>query len=328
MTETMRRVGIIGAGNMGTALAHLLANNGADVVLWDHFSEVVEEINAVHTNSRYLPHITLPPSVRAVRDRAACVRDADLIVLAVPSPFVRAAMNGLAPHFRRKAFVLNTVKGIDPESHRPIFESIQNEIPDHHHCLLAGPAIANEFSRGGTTAVVIASGNPDAAEEAASHLESETFRVATTDDVTGAALGGLLKNCYALLFGYLDAAVNVGRNFEAALLTAATREMADLGEALGGRRDTFFGLAGIGDLAATAFSRDSHNRKCGRLLGTGMTLAEVRKAMSVLPEGVRTVTPVVAWAKEHRVPLPIGTFAKKIIAGGKVEISHLIQALA
>ena len=312
---------------MGTALAHLMANNGAEVVLWDHFPEVVEEINAAHTNTRYLPNISLPPSIRAVRDRSACVCDADTIVLAVPSPFVRAAMDGLSSHLRREALVLNTVKGIDPESQRPIFETIRNEFPGHRHCLLAGPAIANEFSRGGMTAVVVASGNSEATDEAASLLESETFRVATTDDVAGAALGGLFKNCYALLFGYLDTAVKAGRNFEAALLTAATREMADLGEALGGCRITFFGLAGLGDLAATAFSRDSHNRKCGGLLGSGKTVAEVQKEMSVLPEGVRTVDPVVAWAKEHRVPLPIATFVQKIVAGEKAEIRHLTEAL-
>jgi len=314
MSQSLK-IAILGAGNMGTALACVLAGNGHPVVLWDHFAAVVEEIQTERKNSRYLPGMDLPAGIRAVREAEACVAGAALVVIAVPSPFVRGLLQAVQQSVPPEAILLTATKGIDTETQRPVLGTIGKLLPDHPRCILAGPAIANEFSRGAATRVLVASAQTTAARKVAGWLTNEAFQASVTNDTAGAAMGGILKNVYALLFGFAEAAVGSARNFEAALLTAAVAEMADLSESFGATRETLYGLAGLGDLVATAFSKDSHNRKCGRLLGEGRTLSEVETEMGVLPEGARNVKMVCVWAEEKGVTLPLAAKAEAILSG-------------
>jgi glycerol-3-phosphate dehydrogenase (NAD(P)+) len=322
-----RPVAILGAGNMGTALAQVCALNGSSVILWDHFPAVVAEINQQRRNSRYLPGISLSPNITAVTSPMEAVRAAQLIVLAVPSPFIRATLEAALPGCAADAVFLNVAKGIELTTREPIHVGVGRQLGGRPLVLLAGPAIANEFSRGFPAAVMLASESISNAKRVRPLLEGEIFRVTTTSDVAGAALGGILKNVYAILLGYVAAAVGESRNLEAAVLNASLREMAALGPALGAERETIFGLAGLGDLVATGFSDDSHNRSFGRKLGAGRTLPDIQRDTPLLPEGARTVDIACAWAESKGIRVPLAEFVRRAVAGGQPPLNELLREL-
>jgi glycerol-3-phosphate dehydrogenase (NAD(P)+) len=320
-------VAVLGAGNMGSAMAHLIAGNGSPVVIWDHFASVVDEINADQKNSRYLPGIHLNRGVTAAIDPARCVEQAKAVVLAVPSPFVASILERIAPQLAPEVPVLNAAKGLDPVTKRPIHETVSRLLPKHPQCLLAGPAIANEFAAGQPAAVLLAAESDNAASALRDLLENSHFRVATSTDVVGAALGGILKNIYALLFGYLDSAIQAGRNLEGTLLASSIAEMAGIAEAFGARRETLYGRAGLGDLAATGFSTHSHNRRCGRLFGSGKTAREIEAELGVMPEGVRTVKAVADWIASHHLRAPLALLAQRLVNDNRPTAAEVLEAL-
>jgi glycerol-3-phosphate dehydrogenase (NAD(P)+) len=320
-------VAILGAGNMGTALAQVCALNGSSVVLWDHFPDVVTEINQQRRNSRYLPGVPLAPNITAVTALVEAVRAASLIVLAVPSPFIRATLEQSLPGCDSDAVFLNVAKGIDAATREPIHLGVARQLGGRPLVLLAGPAIANEFARGLPAAVVLASESSSHAEHVRALFEGNIFRVTTTTDVTGAALGGILKNVYAILLGYVATAAGESRNLEAAVLNASLREMAVLGLALGAKQETLFGLAGLGDLVATGFSDDSHNRRFGRKLGAGRTREEIQRETPLLPEGARTVDIACAWAAAKGIRVPLAEFVRRLVAGDRPALGELLREL-
>jgi glycerol-3-phosphate dehydrogenase (NAD(P)+) len=310
-----RRIGILGAGNMGSALAHLLAGNGAQVVVWEHFQSVREEIRARHTNSRFLPGVQLHEAIRVAESPGECVAGAEIVILAVPSLFAPDLLRQIAPYRLKGSLLLSAAKGIDAATQEPISRVLARLAAPGEFALLAGPAIANEFARGRPTAIVLAGEHGPALESATVAFRNAWFGVHLTTDLAGAALGGILKNIYAILLGYLEGTDFRGRNFQAAVLTASARELALLGTALGGRLETFHGLAGLGDLLATALSEHSHNRRLGQLLGGGLSLAEAEKQMGWLPEGARTVAIARAWASQVQVELPLLRLVENLMAG-------------
>jgi glycerol-3-phosphate dehydrogenase (NAD(P)+) len=322
-----RPISILGAGNMGTALAQVFTRTGARVVLWDHFPEVVAEINQAHRNTRYLPGVPLAANLTAVSARTECVRGARLIVLAMPSPFIAPALAEVLPACAPDAVFVSVAKGIDPGARELIHHRIAAQLGTCPLVLLAGPAIANEFSRGRPAAIVLAAPTVAAAEASRPDFEGDIFRVTTTADVTGAALGGALKNVYAILLGYVAAAAGESRNLEAAVLTASLREMAALAGALGAKTETIFGLAGLGDLVATGFSEDSHNRGFGHKLGTGRTLADIQRETPLLPEGARTVDIACAWAETKGMQVPLAEFVRQAVAGHRPALNELLREL-
>lgn len=322
-----RSVAILGAGNMGTALAQVCALNGSPVIMWDHFPDVVAEINQHQRNSRYLPGVALSPNITAVTSPVEAVRAASLIVLAVPSPFIRVTLEQALPGCAADAVFLNVAKGIEPATREPIHAGLARQLNGRPLVLLAGPAIANEFSRGLPAAVVLASESSRDTERARALLAGEIFRITTTTDVTGAALGGILKNVYAILLGYVATAAGESRNLEAAVLNASLREMATLALALGAERETIFGLAGLGDLVATGFSDDSHNRRFGCKLGAGRTLEEIQREKPLLPEGARTVDIACAWAQARGMRVPLAEFVCRMVAGDRPALRELLREL-
>ena len=321
------KIAVLGAGNMGTAMAHALAGSGHDVVVWDFFPKVVKDIRQRRENKRFLPGVRLHPGVRAMSDASECVAGAALVVPSVPSSFVASTLAPVVPALEKDAVLLNVAKGFAPRTRRLLLSMMACLAPGHPCVHLAGPAIANELAWGVPTSVVLASADERAARRVADWFAGPTFLPSTTTDVTGAALGGILKNVYAILLGCLEELAGDARNLEAAALTACVREMADIASAHGGQPATLYGIAGLGDLVATGFSRDSHNRKFGQMLASGKTVAELEKKLHWLPEGVRATPAVCALARAGGVPAPLAGWVRRVLAGTRPSRDDLMRAL-
>lgn len=286
------KTAVIGSGNMGTALACLLADNGHTVTCWDHMPEVVEDIRKNHQNSRFLPDIHLPSSVTADHLLNHVVREAQLILIATPSLFFRQVVKEFSPFSMPQAVVLGTSKGLEVVTEKrmsQVYAEAAMHTPDHY-VALSGPSIANEFARKRPTAVVIAGTNHSCLHKAAGALANPYFRVETSGDLLGVELGGVLKNIYALGFGLLDGLNHGSPNLKSAFLIMALKEMKEIAVTMGAQEKTLDGLAGLGDLITTGFSPDSHNRKLGEYLASGMGYEKaLEKLGGVVPEGVKTL---------------------------------------
>jgi glycerol-3-phosphate dehydrogenase (NAD(P)+) len=289
------KTAVIGSGNMGTALACLLADNGHSVICWDHIPEVVEEIKTRHQNSRFLPGVALPGSVTADHLLQHVVKDAPLIFIAVPSVYFRQVVKAFSPFSMAQAVVVGFAKGLEISTGKQMSE-VYAEAAVHsgeQYVACSGPSIANEFSKKKPTAVILACANSHALQKAEGALANPYFHVETSDDIAGVELGGVLKNIYALGLGLLDG-LNLGTaNLKAAFTTIALKEMKQIAGKFGADEKTLDGLPGLGDLVATGFAQDSHNRKMGEFLASGM---EPDKALAQLggeiPEGFRALPAV------------------------------------
>lgn len=286
------RTAVIGAGNMGTALACLLADNGHSVTCWDHIPEVVEDIRVNHRNARFLPDIPLPSSVTADLLLNHVVREARLILIATPSLYFRQVVKEFSPFSMPEAVVIGAAKGLEPGTQKRMSQ-VYGEAAIHpadHFVALSGPSIANEFARKKLTAVVLAGTNPHCLQKAAGALANPYFRVETSLDLQGVEVGGVLKNIYALGFGFLDGLGHGSSNVKAGFMVMALKEMKQVALLMGAQDGTLDGLTGLGDLVTTGFSADSHNRRFGEYLASGMEYdAALAKLGGVLPEGVRTL---------------------------------------
>ncbi len=306
-------VGMIGLGNMGTAIAKILAENGRDVLGWEHNADVVKEINAAHTNSRFLPDVPLPENLRATSSLRDVFQTASVLFVAIPSVFFRPTFEPFAGA-ADKLFV-NLAKGIDPETLLTGYETLRSLFPRSRHVMLSGPSIANEFSRGLPTVVVLAGPEKKDLLQVARLVESESFRVRFSDDVTGVELGGILKNIYAIGLGLFDGLGIHSINFRASYLTLALEEMARLGVALGARRETFLYLTCMGDLLATSLSPHSHNRRLGELMAKGLSLEEAKSKMGVLPEGYNTLKIALYLAEKYHRAMPLAKGLWDVLQG-------------
>ena len=321
------KIAVLGAGNMGTVLAHALAGNGHAVTLWDHFPEVVEDIHLRRENRRFLSGVRLHAGVRATASPGECVAGAALIVVSVPSAFVTSTLAPVVPVLEKQAVLLNVAKGFAPRT-RLLLPFVLGRLAPGRPCVhLAGPAIANELARGVPAYIVLAAEEERIALRVAGWFAGPSFIPVTTTDVAGAALGGILKNVYAILLGCLETLSGDSRNLEAAAITACVREMTEIAGAHGGQPATLYGMAGLGDLVATGFSRDSHNRQFGQMLAAGKTVAEIEKEKSWLPEGARAVSPVCALARAGRVPAPLAGWVRRVLGGATPSLEGLLRVL-
>jgi len=321
------KVAVLGAGNMGTALAHALARNGHEVTVWDYFPAVVEDILTRRENRRFLPGVVLPTGVHATNSSVECVTGTGLIAVCVPSLFVQKTLIPVLPALRGGAILLNIAKGFAPGTRKMLPFLLEQLAPGHSCVHLAGPAIANEIAGGQAASIVLASTSEQTAKEVAGWFAGPVFLPSCTTDVAGAALGGILKNVYAILLGCLEKLSGDSRNLEASALTACVREMAAIAVAHGGQAATLYGPAGLGDLVATGFSLDSHNRRFGQMLASGQTVAEVEKAIGWLPEGARATTATCALAKAGGVPAPLAGWVRRVLAGTPPSLDNLLRAL-
>lgn len=309
------RVGTIGLGNFGTAMANLIASNGHEVLGWEHHQAVVDEINTQHTNQRFLADVPLHHNLTATTEIETVLRERHAIFIAIPTVFIHTTLQPLCNHITDDAVLINLAKGIDRRSGLTAFQTITELFPHHRRVMLSGPSIANEFARGFPTVVVAAGQHEQDLWLAAQLLDNGHFRVHFSDDTIGVELGGILKNIYAIGLGMFDGQSLQSVNLRAVYLTAALEEMARIGQGLGARIETFLYLSGVGDLLATALSEHSHNRKMGELLAQGLHITEIQDRMGVLPEGYTTLQSIRSVAEKRRISIPLANGLWQVIHG-------------
>ncbi|CAN5480651.1 NAD(P)H-dependent glycerol-3-phosphate dehydrogenase [soil metagenome] len=309
------KVSVIGAGAWGTALASVAAENGHDIVMWAREEHVVDEINAVHTNSTFLPDVTLSSAIRATQS-IDDVQGADVTIIATPTQFIRSVLTSHVKFFSSTTIV-NVAKGIEVGTQLRVSQLIENVgVTPLDYVVVSGPSHAEEVVRRMPTTVVAASSSIEAAQRIQTVLSTETFRVYTSGDVVGVEICGALKNVIAIAAGIVDG-IGFGDNTKAALITRGLAEIARLGVALGAHQQTFFGLAGLGDLFVTCASVHSRNRYVGEQIGKGKSLSSILDGMSAVAEGVSTTKAARELAASVGVELPIASKVSSIIFDGE-----------
>lgn len=326
-TSGLPRIAILGAGNMGTALAQALALQGRSVSLWDHFPEVVREIREHRTNRRFLPAVNLDPGIHASLAPEECVRGAGIVALCVPSAFAADTLRLAAGTLDKDAVLLNVAKGFAPGGTEILPAWLERLAPGHQCAHLAGPALANEFARGRPSFIVIAAKEQAASVKVACGLAGSILRPSVTTDLKGATLCGILKNSYAIFLGLLERQGPGGRNLEASALALCGWEMESILVALGADPSTVRGLAGIGDLMATGIAPDSHNRKIGASLGGGESLEQIRSRTGWMPEGVQASPLLLELAAGCGQQPPLLEFLCRVLAGTKPDAGEIMDAL-
>jgi glycerol-3-phosphate dehydrogenase (NAD(P)+) len=295
---------MLGAGSWGTTLAVLLADAGHEVSLWGHDRAHLVEITADRENRKFLPGIALPDRIKVQPELEAALGGAEFGWFVVPSQAVREVARQAARHGGRGITWVCASKGLELGSLERLSVIIAGALGVPAPVVLTGPSHAEEVSRGIPTSVVAACDDGEKARAVQTLCATDRFRVYTNDDVPGCEYGAALKNVIAIAAGVCDG-IGFGDNTKGALLTRGLAEMARLGVAMGGRRETFFGLTGLGDLIATGMSRHSRNRRVGEELGRGKTLDEVLAGMVMIAEGIHTARAARDLGHAHGVELPI-----------------------
>ena len=294
---------VLGAGSWGTALAAHLVSRGHSVRLWGHLSEHIRTLKHDGENRAFLPGVPLPPDLTPTDDLGATLEAADDVLLVVPSHVFQTVLEqcGSLPH-RRLAWA---AKGLEYRSGRFLHEVARDALPGlEAMAVLSGPTFAGEVARGLPTAITVAADDPGFADRWAGYLNGPRFRAYTSDDLIGVQLGGAVKNVLAIAAGIADG-LGFGANSRAALITRGLAEMMRLGRALGGRTETFMGLAGQGDLVLTCTDDQSRNRRLGLALGRGESMDAARKRIGQVTEGVFATAEIHALAERTGVEMPI-----------------------
>ncbi len=300
------KITVLSDGAWGTALASNLLRNGHEVVMWGPFPDYLAEMADCRENRRFLPGVKLNERLQFEPDMEKAVKDAEVILLATPTQYLRGVLKTFRPFFRRdRQIILNVAKGIEKKTNLRVSQITASELGESNYVALSGPSHAEEVIRQVPTAVVAASANQQAAETIQNIFMNPVFRVYTASDVVGVELGGALKNVMAIAAGIIDG-MKLGDNPKAAMMTRGIAEMSRLGAALGGEAATFSGLSGIGDLIVTCCSGHSRNRHVGEELGRGRKLPEIIESMGmVVAEGVPTAEGAYTLARENGVDTPI-----------------------
>ena len=313
------RIGVIGGGTWGTALAKLLAEKGYPVSLWVHEESHCREIMETRENAEYLPGVPLPYNLIATSRLEDVVAGRTAIVVVVPSHVVREVMMRAAPAIDGSPLIVSASKGIEDETSKTMVGVLEEVLPSSLRdrvCALSGPSFAKEVARGMPTAVTAAARDPDAALECQAAFTTSFFRVYTSTDVVGVELGGAVKNVIAIAAGVSDG-LGFGHNSRAALITRGIAEMARLGARLGADPRTLAGLAGLGDLVLTCTGDLSRNRSVGLRLGRGEQLSEILADMRMIAEGVRNAKSVHRLAEKLGVDMPITEQIDLLVHHGK-----------
>jgi len=331
-----KKVAVVGGGGWGTALAALLGKEVLQgrkrlrVRLWVKEKDLAQRMVQDRINYQYLPNAQIPAPVEISSSIEEVVSDAELVVTAVPSQYLRSVAQEMAPHVLKGTFVCSVSKGIELGTFKRMSEILYEagRIPKKNIAALSGPSHAEEVSIGKATAVVVASGTAAVADYVQEVLSAQTFRIYTSRDVRGVEYGGALKNIIAIGAGICDGLqnaqyegrkINIGDNAKATLLTRGIEEIARLGVLLGSRKRTFYGLSGWGDLLVTSYSRFGRNRLVGECLASGMTLDEIKeeKLHGMVPEGVETARAVYELSKAIKVEMPITEQIYLVLYKGK-----------
>jgi glycerol-3-phosphate dehydrogenase (NAD(P)+) len=299
------RVSVLGSGSWGTTVAALASHN-APTTLWSRRASLAEQIDKDHENGDYLSGYKLPSQLRATADLERAVRDADLLVVGVPSQGFRGALEAAKPYLRPWVPVVSLSKGLELGTRMRMSEIIEDVLPGHPVGILTGPNLAKEILAGHAAASVVAMDDHNVAKAIQGIFQAELFRVYTNEDIVGCELGGVLKNVIAIASGMADG-LGAGDNTRSAVITRGLSEITRMGVAMGGQPLTFSGLAGMGDLVATCISPQSRNRHVGERLGKGETIDEIIEAMNMVAEGVKTSKVVMELAEELSCEMPIAS---------------------
>jgi glycerol-3-phosphate dehydrogenase (NAD(P)+) len=319
------QIGIVGLGNLGAAVANLIAANGHAISGWEYDAAISAEINQQHTNRKFLPDVVLHPNLVATTDLKAVFQNSEAVFIAIPSVFIERTLQPLRGQLAPEIILVNMAKGIDGATGLTSFQTLAGMFPHNPRVMLSGPSIANEFARRQPTVVVIAGQSKTALMRVAHALDNEYFRTRFSDDEVGVELGGILKNIYAIGLGLFDGEQITSVNFRSVYLTLALEEITRVGVALGAKVETFLYLSGIGDLLATSLSGHSHNRRMGELLAQGLSRPAIEREMGVMPEGYNTLRSMLYIAEKMHVAMPLAKGLWDVI-NGRYSAEKFIQS--
>jgi glycerol-3-phosphate dehydrogenase (NAD(P)+) len=314
----VKKIAIIGGGSWGTALAIALARSSRHhrMAIWAHSPDIVDLLRTKRINKIYLPGFELPAGVDVTGALAEALAGAEIILGVMPSAHAREVYRAMHAHLEPGAVFVSATKGLEPATHARISEVISGEIPQARIAVLSGPSFALEVARGDPTAVVLASADASLAEEVQEEFSGPMFRLYTNDDVVGTEIAGAVKNVIAIAAG-ASTGLGLGANTMAALVTRGLAEMTRLAVALGGRRETLAGLAGLGDLILTSTGALSRNRSVGIELGKGRELGEILRATRMVAEGVGSATAALELAHRAGVEMPITEQVHAVLTAGR-----------
>ena len=322
----MARISVLGAGSWGTALALLLHNNGHEVILWSALGEEIDVLREKRENVSKLPGVKIPEAIDITTDLERSLRDADVAVLAVPSPYIRSTCKRMVPYMKKGQRIVNVAKGVEEKTLMTLSEIIEQELPGAEVSVLSGPSHAEEVGKGLPTTCVVSSRRRETAEYLQGIFMSPVFRVYTTPDMLGVELGAALKNVIALAAGTADG-LGYGDNTKAALITRGIAEIARLGVKMGARVETFYGLSGIGDLIVTCASVHSRNRRAGYLMGKGYSMEEAMAEVQMIVEGVYSAKAGKELSEKYEVEMPIIAEVNKVLFEGKSASEAVIDLM-
>lgn len=309
------KISVIGSGSWGVALAMLLNKNGHEVKLWSYNEEEANLINNEH-KCKFLPDVVIPNEMKCYTDLAKTIEGTRIVLVVTPSSAIRATMNKIKDIVTSEQIFVLCSKGMEKETEKLYTEVIKEILPNNKVAALSGPSHAEEVSQFIPTAVVIAGEDEATSLLLQDVFMNDKFRVYTNDDILGVEMGGSLKNIIALACG-IATGLGYGDNTIAALITRGIAEIARLGVEVGAKRQTFYGLTGVGDLFVTCSSTHSRNRKCGILIGRGKPVEEAVKEVGMVVEGIYAVDGAYSMARKHSVGTPIINEVYDIVHNGK-----------
>jgi len=311
----MAKIGILGAGSWGIALAKLLHTNGHEITVWSALETEIEMLKQQHEH-KMLPGVVLPDDVVFTLDESTAVADKDLLIFSVASSYTRATAHRFAPFIQDGQIIVNVAKGIEEGTLFTLSQIIEDEIPNAQVCVLSGPSHAEEVGRGIPTSIVVGAKKKSVAQLIQNIFMNERFRVYISPDILGMEIGGSLKNVVALAAGITDG-LGYGDNSKAALITRGIAEISRLGRKMGCHYETLNGLSGIGDLIVTCASMHSRNRRAGILIGQGKTCEEAMNEVQMVVEGVYSAKAAMELARKYDVSLPIIEQVNLVLFEGK-----------
>ncbi|MBI1871422.1 MAG: NAD(P)-dependent glycerol-3-phosphate dehydrogenase [Chlamydiae bacterium] len=309
------KVAVIGNGGWGTTLAILLVKKGYSVSLWGAFSDYVQFLKEKNENVKFLPGVPLPSSLKHTAHLDEALDQVSWVVMATPSPFMREVAQRVKKFYSQKMLIMSVAKGIEVGSLKTMSQVLKEELNPSSIAVLSGPSHAEEVARGIPTSVSVASENSETAQGFQQLLMTDRFRIYTNSDLLGVEISGALKNVISIAAGISDG-LGFGDNTKSALLTRGLAEMMRLGVAMGAKRETFYGLAGMGDLITTSFSPFGRNRKVGELLGKGKPLSEILAGTEMVAEGVKTSVAVKELSQKYSVEMPIAQKVYEVLYQG------------
>ena len=308
----MKKISVLGSGSWGTALAVMLDKYGHDVTIWTRREEAAKAIINDGENKEYLPGVVINKSIKVLSSKEEAVKNADIIISAIPSRSVRSCLREFSPILNENQVIVNVAKGLEEGTLLRLSQVLKEEVPQCEICTMVGPSHAEEVARGIPTVCAVSCDNIETAKMIQDEFSNPNFRLYTNTDTIGMEMGAAIKNVIALAAGVSDG-IGFGDNTKAALMKRGLAEITRLGIAMGGKLETFMGLSGIGDLIVTCTSMHSRNRRAGILLGQGKKLNEALEEVHMVVEGVNTAKAVYEFAKRYNVDMPIIEAVNKVL---------------